>query len=301
MRILVLGCNGFIGTHCINFFLKNGFDVHGADIFNYARKGNINYTELNVNDTDYDCLFKYFKFDLCINCSGSASVINSFNNPYNDFKTNTINVFKILDSIRKYQFLCKFINLSSAAVYGNPLYLPIKDTHAVDPISPYGFHKHFAEQICSEYSKIFGIKTVSLRIFSVYGPGLKKQIFWDVYSKFKSEEKVFLFGTGNETRDFIYIDDLLRQIWLVINNAEFRGESFNLANGEELKINEVVSVMQRIMNSKKEIIFDNIPRIGDPINWQADISNLISWGYKKTIELDLGVTKFLQWVDKEQE
>ena len=93
---------------------------------------------------------------------------------------NVSNVFKQLDAIRKFQPGCKYINLSSAAVYGNPESLPISEDHHLDPISPYGNHKKMAEEVCADFYTNYRIPTCSLRIFSAYGAGLQKQLFWDL-------------------------------------------------------------------------------------------------------------------------
>ena len=108
---------------------------------------------------------------------------NSFKDPLFDFNLNVFNVFKILEAIKLFNDKCKFVNLSSAAVYGNPDILPIIETSTILPISPYGFHKSISETIVKEYYSVYKIQSISLRVFSVYGEYLKKQLFWDLYNK----------------------------------------------------------------------------------------------------------------------
>ena len=100
-------------------------------------------------------------------------------------------------------------------------------------------HKLMAEQICQEFNRFWGIRTCCLRIFSAYGPRLKKQLLWDIYQKIKKNDELVLYGTGNETRDFIYISDIIRIIDMVIQKAEFRGEALNIANGKQIKIKDI--------------------------------------------------------------
>ncbi len=213
-----------------------------------------------------------------------------------DYYLNTVNVFKILDSIRRIQPTCRFINLSSAAVYGNPQYLPIKEDFDPKPLSPYGFHKFQAEQICKEFWTLFGIKTCSVRIFSVYGPGLRKQIFWDLYKKINTGLPFTLFGTGNESRDFIYVLDVVRAIELVSKCSTFKADVINIANGEEILIKDAVSIFLRFFKSDIPYSFSGDSRKGDPINWKADISRLISFGYKPSVNLETGLLNFHNWI-----
>ncbi len=167
---------------------------------------------------------------------------------------------------------------------------------AFAPVSPYGFHKMQAEQICKEFHEFYNLKTCSLRIFSAYGEGLKKQLFWDLYKKFLDNNKVELFGTGNETRDFIYIKDIVQAINCVIENANFQGEAINIANGEELSIRYISELFNSEFGSEKTIAFNNQVKVGDPINWKADISVLTSFGYKKTIGIEQGIKNYISWV-----
>jgi dTDP-glucose 4,6-dehydratase/UDP-glucose 4-epimerase len=210
-KILIIGSNGFIGSNAEKFFSKRGYDVYSSDIQNSINK---KYFKFDSNNPNFEILFNSIKFDFCINATGAANVSNSFNNPLIDFNLNVFNVIKILDAIRLYNPTCKFINFSSAAVYGNPILLPIKEDDTLQPISPYGFHKMYSEKICEEYYKLFQIKTVSLRLFSVFGENLKKQIFWDLYTKVieTNNDLITLNGEGNESRDFIYIFDFIMHL-----------------------------------------------------------------------------------------
>ena len=196
-----------------------------------------------------------------------------------------------------YSSNCKFINLSSAAVYGNPLSLPIYENDALHPVSPYGKHKKMAEEICAEFTNDFGLKTCNLRIFSAYGAGLKKQLLWDLYQK-SLTGNIELFGTGDETRDFIYIDDLLDVINLVANKATFDATCLNVANGIQVKIKDLVSLYLQELNFKGELNFIGSNRKGDPLNWEADITQIRSFGYQQNVSLEKGLEKYVEWLKR---
>ena len=192
MKILIIGSRGFIGHYLFSYFSEKGNEVWGTDVVDdYINKER--YFLIDASNSDYSSVFQSAEFDLCVNCSGAANVPESLKNPLRDYYLNTVNVFKMLEAIRKFQPACKFINLSSAAVYGNPKQMPVKEDARPDPLSPYGFHKLQAEQICKEFYDFYDIRTCSLRIFSVYGPGLKKQLFWDLYNKAKKGVPFSLF------------------------------------------------------------------------------------------------------------
>jgi len=294
MKILVIGSKGFIGSHILNYFKQNKFEVLGCDVVNDYQSED--YIQIDATNSDYHFIFKNNQIDVCINCSGAASVPLSLQFPLKDFNLNTVNVFKILEALREYQPNCKFLNLSSAAVYGNPECLPISENAPLNPLSPYGIHKMQSEQICREFYNYYNILTCSLRIFSAYGNGLKKQLFWDMYQKFSNNTIVELFGTGNETRDFIHIDDISKAIHCVVLNGKFQGEEINVANGEEFTIKYISDVFRNQLNTDIKIVFNNIVKPGDPLNWRADISVLQSMGYHPNVTIEEGINTYIQWI-----
>ncbi|MEI7977552.1 MAG: SDR family oxidoreductase [Bacteroidota bacterium] len=297
MNILIIGSKGFIGSHCVNYFKNKNYQVFEAGV-----SANLNnnpfYSQLNGNNTNFDALFKQQQYDLCINASGSAHVGFSFDKPDIDFELNVLNVHKILVSIRTYQPKCKFINFSSAAVYGNPEKLPIAEESSKNPLSPYGFHKLQSEYLLKEYHRFFGLSTCSLRVFSAYGPGLKKQLFWDLYQKAtQNPEQIEVYGTGAESRDFIYIDDLIKGIDLIFEKAPFDGNAFNISSGIETPIKEVVKQFYQHLNPGLKFTFNNIQKQGDPNNWQADVTHLQKLGFKTLTSLNEGLLNTANWLN----
>ena len=299
MKILVIGCKGFIGQHVWQYFTSDiSKQCWGCDIVvDYTTKGYILLTEF---DNDFNKIFQKYEFDVCINCSGAASVADSFITPLRDFTLNTYNVAKILEAIRNYSPYCKFINLSSAAVYGNPIVLPINEYSNLKPLSPYGKHKVAAEEICKEYYKYFNLQTCTLRIFSAYGPGLKKQILWDIFQKSLSGNAILLFGTGKETRDFIYISDIVDIINYVIIKGNFNASIYNVGNGEEVTISTLTLEFLKQLNYEGQVNFSMEERLGDPSNWKASIDNIINLGYRQKVTLIEGVKNYITWLKEEK-
>lgn len=293
MKILIIGSKGFIGSHCVDYFQSKGFEVFQADVNSSLES---NYYRIEHQNSDFSLPFKEHQFEVCINASGSAHVGFSFENPSKDFELNVINVQKILVAIRDYNSSCKFINFSSAAVYGNPEILPIAENSICKPLSPYGFHKLQSELLLTEYHNFFGLNTCSLRVFSAYGPRLKKQLFWDLYQKAIQEGAVSLFGTGNETRDFIYIDDLIQIIDLVLQNFLFKGSIYNVASQVETTIIEAAQIFLNEFSPEKQLLFNGIVKVGDPANWLADIESLKDYGFKAKFDLQSGLKKYAEWL-----
>jgi UDP-glucose 4-epimerase len=295
MKILVIGSEGFIGHALVENYSKKNVQVFGVDIISQTLP---NYTFISAAAPNYDEVFQSTSFDLCINASGAANVNFSVVNPVWDYELNTNNVFKILDAIRKFTPTCKFIHLSSAAVYGNPETLPISESFPIKPLSPYGFHKWQSEILCQEFASVYGVQSVVLRIFSAFGPGLAKQLFWDLFQKSKSSKKVEIFGSGNETRDFIFIDDIIQTIEL-ISEAAISQNVINIANGEEISIETAVKTFFTHWDSSIDFSFNGEVRKGDPRNWRADISILKSLGYQQQFTFKQGIDQYCKWLKGE--
>ena len=295
MKILILGSEGFIGNHLIEYFSIQGYNVYGCDLFekpaksyNYFRVGKAAFGREILNEKT---------FDVCINAGGNGNVPASITEPLLDFESNGVATIRTLESIRLYSPECKYIHISSAAVYGNPSRIPVVESDLLSPISPYGWHKLVAEKLCIEYNSIFNIRTAFVRPFSVYGPGLRKQIFWDLYQKSFSDSKtVELWGTGKESRDFIFIEDLMQIFKLIIEKGNFTGEVYNAGTGTETTISEVAGIFYQNLGKPKEIVFNGKVREGDPINWMADIGKINALGFNPTVSISTGIKKLTEWM-----
>lgn len=298
MNLLILGSEGFIGSNAVKYFSSKGHSVYSADIVLKQEK---NYSIINPERSDFSTIFIQHEFDACINATGAANVQLSFTHPSLDYVLNAANVFEILNSIREHCPTCKFMNLSSAAVYGNPVGLPVKESAPLRPLSPYGYHKMYSEQICREFYEFFCIQTISARIFSAYGEGLQKQLFWDLYKKVTTAKgSIEMFGTGKESRDFIYIHDLLFALERILEKGKFNGSAINVASGIESTIKTAVDFFIKAFNTGKNVNFRGDSKIGDPLNWRADISLLNSLGFQNEYSLERGINKYCQWLQEKR-
>lgn len=296
MKILIVGSRGFIGDHLLRYFRAQGHEAFGCDVV--VEYNDSNYFQVDATNASYEEIFELTPFDICINCSGAASVPDSFVHPHRDFTLNTRNIYVILDAIRKHQPSCKFLNLSSAAVYGNPDSLPVTEQMPSKPLSPYGWHKYYAEMICHEFYSYFNIATCSVRIFSAFGPGLRKQLFWDWYQKISQSSYITLFGTGKESRDFIFIDDIVNALACIIQRGEFRADVINVANGKEVIIADAIETFRAHWKHEFAYTFNNQVRTGDPLNWRADISKLEDLGYRQKVSFEEGLRRYVQWLNE---
>lgn len=296
MKVLVLGSEGFIGSNCIKHFKSKIWDVYGCDLIDYTAQ-EYNYTKLSRIQPSYDELFTGIKYDLCINAAGNGSVPVSIEYPINDFDANCGDVIKLLDLIRLKNSNCKYIHISSAAVYGNPKQIPITENDILLPVSPYGWHKKISETICQEYHSLYHLKISIVRPFSIYGPGLKKQLFWDLYQKIKNDpSELQLWGTGNESRDFIYIADVLNAFDIIADKSPMDANIYNLAGGTEITIGEVATEFLRSFGVNTSLTFNNHQRRGDPINWCADISKIKALGYESKYDISEGLKLTTTWL-----
>jgi nucleoside-diphosphate-sugar epimerase len=300
-KVIVLGSEGFIGNNLVHHFKGKGYEVFGCDLFETSLD---NYTYFKVSrlSPEWDEIFGEYIFDYCINAAGSGNVPYSVLHPFTDFEANTLDTIKVLDAIRRYSPACRYLHISSAAVYGNPDRLPVTEDTPLRPLSPYGWHKLMAEHLCTEYHTVYGIATAVARPFSVYGPGLKKQLFWDLFRKYLHHDgTVELWGTGTESRDFIYIADLTECFQRIIELAPMSGETYNVASGEETTISKAVEIFMARQANPPAIRFNGQVRKGDPLNWKADISRLTSLGFTAGTGLETGIGKIVDWMGQLKE
>lgn len=296
--VLVTGVTGFLGRYVARYFSSQRCSVIGIGTSPPENAPLANLTKyfcLKLPNSHLNEILQEHPPSICIHCAGRASVALSVSEPVSDFYTNSVITFELLNAIRLHSPKCKFIFLSSAAVYGNPQSLPVSETQIVAPISPYGFHKLMCEQMCLEFTKVYGLQTASVRIFSAYGPGLRRQVVWDICQKAITQGSLLLQGTGEESRDFIHALDIAKALSIILESAPMAGEVYNLGTGREVKISELATM---VLNSLEEDFtpeFDGVVPPGNPLNWQADISQLKSIGFTPTVELERGVKTFVNW------
>lgn len=298
-KIIITGVNGFIGSHMAQKCLKCGYDVIGIDIASTSVIDNVGYYQLNLYEDSIDDILKSYKPFALIHCAGMADVNYSVQHPDSDFVSNVVISRKVLYSIKNVSNQTIFIFLSSAGVYGNPIKNPIDEKHEKNPISPYALHKSMVEVMCEYFVRQYNIDIRILRVFSAYGVGLKKQIFWDMGQKIRNYNKLELFGTGDETRDFIYIDDLVSAIHLIMEAEKTVDITYNVANGIEICIRNIAEIFCEKCGLPKNLItFNQCERLGNPINWCADVSRIKELGYEPKIDIVAGIEKYVDWLRK---
>ena len=233
--LVVVGASGFLGRYAVARFRSHGWYVLACDIrrprHQILQEDVDEYFMAHPGSAEFGLWLESRKPDVLINCAGSSNVSASLTDPLQDFQANALLIVHLLEAIRAHLPSCRFLNLSSAAVYGNPVSVPIAEDQPVNPISPYGYHKFQAELFCREYHQIYGLGTASVRIFSAYGAGLRRQVIWDILQKASCGNTIQLQGTGSESRDFIHASDVAAGLECVVQCGDFKGNTFNLASG----------------------------------------------------------------------
>ncbi len=296
MKVLVLGAHGFIGSHVASG-LEAAHDVARADL---APRPGEHKLAPNPRAVDILELIERAAPDAIVNCTGAASVPASLEAPEHDFALNVNVVLQCLEAIRLSGAAIRFAHLSSAAVFGNPASLPVREDAAIAPVSPYGLHKNYAEMLCREYTRFFGVPTISLRIFSAYGPGLRKQLFWDVFQRSLRGGPIRLFGTGEETRDFLYAADVASAIRCALERAAFDGRAINVGSGVETSTRAAVSCLLQKLNARCELVFSGEVRQGDPAHWRADVSTLSALGFAPAYTIETGLGATAEWLNAQR-
>jgi UDP-glucose 4-epimerase len=296
--ILITGVAGFIGRYVARYFSELGWSVIGVDTSapeNVPMASLAAYFALRLPDPSLNELLQKYQPSVCVHCAGRASVNLSMTEPTPDFYANTVATYEVLNALRLSAPNCRFIYLSSAAVYGNPHSLPVSETQIPAPVSPYGFHKLQSEMLCQEFSQVYGLQTASVRIFSAYGPGLRRQVVWDICQKVIVQKALHLQGTGQESRDFIHALDIAKAFRVIACDAPMQGEVYNLASGREVAVRELAIMVLDALESNCSPQFDGVLSPGIPLNWQADISALEKLGFTTSVSLERGVKTFANW------
>ena len=301
-KLLITGVAGFLGRAIARYFSQKGYILYGIDslvVENAPSSVLEEYASLELPDERFADLLDKWQPDFCVHCAGRASVPHSMNNPVADFENGPVLTFSVLDALRRISPKSAFIFLSSAAVYGEPVSLPISEGQSPAPVSAYGYHKYQSEIVCQEFAKLFGLRTASARIFSAYGPGLRRQVIWDIISKVLTQPEVILQGTGEESRDFIHAVDIASALENVISSAPLRGEVYNVASGRETTIAALAELILAALGLEKKLDFSgNIPP-GTPKNWRADIRNIQRLGFISQVSLEQGIESFTVWCRRE--
>ncbi|WP_342505962.1 NAD-dependent epimerase/dehydratase family protein [Sporosarcina sp. FSL K6-2383] len=240
MKVLVTGGAGFIGSHVVEELVNHHFEVVLVDNLVTGSLDNLLNTvkiyQFDINDQEIEYVFERERPDYVIHLAAQVSVTASMNNPFFDLQTNMVGTVKLISLAKKYN-VKNFIFASSAAVYGEPAYLPIDENHRLHALSFYALSKYSAEKYIELYDAIYGGNSCILRFSNVYGPRQNADGEAGVVSIFIRKlvrgENVEMFG-GYQTRDFIYVKDVAKACRLAIE-GEHKG-IYNICSGIETSI-----------------------------------------------------------------
>lgn len=285
MRCLVTGVAGFVGSHLAERLLVDGHEVIGIDAF-------IDYYPLFIKEKNIENIrshknFTFVKGDLLdlslpplldgvdyiFHQAAQAGVRASWGHSFSIYTNcNILATQRLLDALLTTgQQIKRFVYASSSSVYGNTKVLPVSETATPQPISPYGVTKLAAEHLCQLYHHNFGVPTVALRYFTVYGPGQRPDMAFHRFCKAVIDHKpIHVFDDGMQTRDFTYIADAVEAN---VRAAAFetQGSVMNIAGGSRVTVREVIALLEEISHTKIQVIFEQ-KQYGDARDTFADIS-----------------------------
>jgi UDP-glucose 4-epimerase len=285
---LVTGHHGFLGQYICTRLRAEGWQVVGAGR-----------PEIEIHSSQFDEFLSRVSPELIVHCAGPASVPSSIADPTADLEGSATVLARVLEGASELPRSARVILISSAAVYGQPTRLPVAETTPVAPISPYGFNRVATELVLREFHELYDVPGVVLRVFSAYGEGLRRQILWDICRQALTDGTVRLFGTGAESRDFVHAGDVAAAVALVARHGAFSGEAYNVASGTETTIRELADLLNEEIGGGASILFSGTPRVGDPLNWNADIGKIEALGFRPKLPIEEGARAYGRWA-KEQ-
>jgi UDP-glucose 4-epimerase len=232
-------------------------------------------------------------FDAAFLLAGTGSVGDSLADPDLDLADNAGRLVHFFESVRRKSPKTRLVYVSSAAVYGEVKELPVTESAPLQPISPYGVSKLAGESYARVYHHLYALQTLVARPFSVYGPGARKQVVWDLMVKLYSGDGAVLQGTGKETRDFVYVDDVCAALVNIALAGE-PGQVYNVCSGRETSIADLAGCLSQLAG-KPEVRFAGTHRAGDPSRWRGDPSRLRAIGWEPRVDLGPGLAQTLAW------
>lgn len=299
-KVLVTGGAGFVGSHLVDKLIQEGFDIVVLDnlstgvldnIRAHVGKRNFQFVRGDVGVRyvvrralrDVECVF---------HLAAIASVNFSMRRPDLVDRVNVSGTINLLEESRRAD-VKKFLFTSSCAVYGEPVKIPVNEEHPTRPLSPYGASKLAAEHYCMTYHRVYGLETVALRLFNVYGPRQERSPYGGVIGRFIDRLKrglpPIIFGDGRQTRDFVHVKDVAEALMLAMKAKGCAGMIFNIGSGTEASIREIAERLIRIFGLEVRPIFTR-HRAGDIRRMCADIKRAKELlGFEAKTSLDKGL------------
>lgn len=301
MRILITGGLGQGGSYLTERLISNHVIVILDNFSSNAPNFTVPHTVevIRGNIQDHELVDKVVsQTDVIIHTAAQTSVEQSINNPLFDAQINIIGTLNLLNAAKKYG-ISRFIYFSSAAVYGNPQYLPIDEKHPTNPLSPYGLSKLMGGKYCLMFDQLHGLPTVCLRPFNIYSPRQNpNNPYSGVISKFiervRNNQSPVIFGYGSQTRDFVSVHDVVNFVSLILENDDAIGEVFNVGTGIPTSVNELAKIIMSLFDKDLDVIYASIKK-GDIKDSYADISKAKKvLGYKPEYSLKDGLEEMLK-------
>jgi nucleoside-diphosphate-sugar epimerase len=308
-RILVTGGAGFIGSHIVEYLLNQARYVRVLDNFSTGKMENLTHL-LNNNGLeiikgdirDFDILMTAMKgVKWVFHQAALVSVPLSIKQPQISFDNNTLGTFNIFEAARRNNSIARIVFASSAATYGDSKLLPLHENLPCIFLSPYALEKLYAEQLAALYYRLYEVSSVALRYFNVYGPRQDpKSQYSGAISKFidnlMNGKEINIYGDGEQTRDFVYVNDVVRANVYAMKIAKKGAHIFNVATGRSVTINQLVNLLQKILNTHIEPKHQK-PREGDIYHSQADVTKLYEQlGWCSKWNLEQGLTELYSWL-----
>lgn len=235
--------------------------------------------------------------DTVFHLAGGSSVGASFQSPQEDFSRTVETTARLFEWIRVHSASTSVLCVSSAAVYGAGHSGRIPEGEPVAPYSPYGYNKSMMESISRSYGENFGLKVALVRLFSVYGAELEKQLIWDICRKLdaRESEPPKLGGTGEELRDWIHVSDAVRLLWMAREACGARCPAFNGGTGRGIAVKDVAGTVCRAWSLPSIVSFSGIGRPGDPHSLIADTTRSKSLGFEPLMTFSRGIAEAVDW------
>lgn len=267
MKVLVTGGAGFIGSHIVDAMVGAGFRVSVVDDLSTGRFENINpgvnFYRLGVESAEFGEVIDRERPDAVVHLAAQIDVQRSLREPLADAEINILGAVNLLEACRRFN-VGKVVYASSAAVYGNPAYLPVDEKHPVEPQAPYGASKHTVEHYLRIYDEAYGLRHTALRYANVYGPrqdatgeGGVVAIFVD---KLLNGGAPKIFGDGEQTRDFVFVKDVAAANLAALHRGD--GMILNVSTGAGLSVNSLFNSLKKITGSRFAPVYCP-PRPGD--------------------------------------
>ena len=308
MRILVTGGLGFIGSHLVDFLLKNNHKIKVLTK-SLSKKSNIktlskNLQIVKIDITNFKKLgeaIEEFKPQIIFHLAGNTSHSKSFVNPLKDVDSNSKTTLFMLEKIRHLEYPCRFILASTFIVIGKPKKLPITEESPCNPITIYGTNRLSSEYYCKIYHRVYGLNTNIFRITNSYGPREqiipnKNAVNFLIHKAFRNEQ-VSIYDNGKFFRDFIYIDDVIRGIGAIMNKGK-PGELYWISSGKKTWFYKFGKILEKYTDCKitylKTPVYSKKVDVG---NFVVRNSKLQKLGWKPKITIETGVKKTLKFFE----